>query len=195
MFPAFEHAGHGVHRPSAALRSERILGTRHRRVDRRPHSDIGFKVVDLILGGPIIGGETLSRFFVLHVFVIPALLIGFVGLHLFLVLRLGINEWPMPGPIVRRDSYVKQYEELVHADGEPFMPFAAQKDLLFAGLIILSLLVVAAVEGPIGPNGQPDPTIIQTVPRPDFFFLWLFSLFALLPRWTETFLMLTVRWQ
>jgi ubiquinol-cytochrome c reductase cytochrome b subunit len=71
------------------------------------------------------------------------------------------------------------------------MPYAAQKDLVFAGLIILSLLVVAGVEGPIGPNGQPDPTIIQTVPRPDFFFLWLFSLFALLPPWTETFLMLT----
>lgn len=129
---------------------------------------IGFKVVDLILGGPIIAGETLSRFFALHVFVIPALLIGFVGLHLFLVLRLGINEWPMPGRIVRRSTYLQQYQELVHADGEPFMPFAAQKDLVFAGLIILALLVVAAVEGPIGPNGQPDPTIIQTVPRPTF---------------------------
>ena len=45
--------------------------------------------------------------------------------------------------------------------------------------------------GPIGPNGEPDPAIIQTVPRPDFFFLWLFSVFALLPPWTETFLMLT----
>ena len=30
-------------------------------------------------------------------------------------------------------------------DGEPFFPFAAQKDLVFVGLIILSLLVVAAV--------------------------------------------------
>ena len=97
----------------------------------------------------------------------------------------------MPGRIVRRNTYIEQYHELVEKDGEPFMPFAAQKDLVFAGLIILSLLVVAAVEGPIGPNGQPDPTIIQTVPRPDFFFLWLFSLFALLPPWTETFLMLT----
>src|SRR5215470_4663505 len=152
---------------------------------------IGAKIVDLILGGPIIAGETLSRFFALHVFVIPALLIGFVGLHLFLVLRLGINEWPMPGRIIRRDTYLKQYQELVHKDGEPFMPFAAQKDLVFAGLIILSLVAVAALAGPIGPNGQPDPTIIQTVPRPDFFFLWLFSLFALLPPWTETVLMLT----
>jgi ubiquinol-cytochrome c reductase cytochrome b subunit len=151
---------------------------------------VGFKIVRLLLGGPIIAGETLSRFFALHVFVIPALLIAFVGLHLLLVLRLGVNEWPMPGRIVRRDTYLQQYQEIVHADGEPFFPFAAQKDLVFAGLIIASLLVVAAVAGPIGPNGQPDPTIIQTVPRPDFFFLWLFSLFALLPPWTETFLML-----
>jgi ubiquinol-cytochrome c reductase cytochrome b subunit len=108
-----------------------------------------------------------------------------------LVLRLGINEWPMPGRIVNRSIYRQQYEEMVRADGEPFVPYAAQKDLVFAGLIILSLLVVAAIAGPIGPNGQPDPTIIQTVPRPDFFFLWLFSVFALLPPWTETVLMLT----
>jgi ubiquinol-cytochrome c reductase cytochrome b subunit len=151
---------------------------------------LGAKLVDLILGGPIIAGETLSRFFALHVFVIPGLLMAFVALHLFLVLRLGINEWPMPGRIVRRDTYLREYHELVSKDGEPFVPFAAQKDLVFAGLIILSLLALAAIEGPIGPNGNPDPTIIQTVPRPDFFFLWLFSLFALLPPWTETFLML-----
>ncbi|HTY56936.1 MAG TPA: cytochrome b N-terminal domain-containing protein [Candidatus Binataceae bacterium] len=151
---------------------------------------IGSRLVDLILGGPIIAGETLSRFFALHVFVIPGLLLAFVGLHLFLVLRLGINEYPMPGRIVRRDTYLQQYEELVKRDGEPFFPFAAQKDVVFAGLIILALLVVAAVCGPFGPNGEPDPTIIQTVPRPDFFFLWLFSVFALLPPWTETFLML-----
>jgi ubiquinol-cytochrome c reductase cytochrome b subunit len=152
---------------------------------------IGFKVVHLLLGGPIIAGETLSRFFALHVFVIPGLLLAFVGLHLFLVLRLGINEWPMPGRIVRRETYIGQYHDLVKQDGEPFFPYAAQKDLVFAGLIIMSLVVVAAVVGPIGPNGQPDPTIIRTVPRPDFFFLWLFSVFALLPAWTETFLMLT----
>src|SRR5262249_50721350 len=148
---------------------------------------VGYKLVHLILGGPIIAGETLSRFFALHVFVIPGLLIAFVGLHLFLVLKLGINEWPMPGRVVRRDAYLEQYPQLVQRDGEPFFPFAAQKDLVFAGLIILSLVAVAALAGPIGPNGQPDPTIIRTVPRPDFFFLWLFSVFALLPAWTETF--------
>jgi ubiquinol-cytochrome c reductase cytochrome b subunit len=152
---------------------------------------IGGRVVKIILGGPIIAGETLSRFFTLHVFVIPGVLIAFVVLHLFLVLRLGINEWPMPGRLVRRDNYVAEYHKMVSEDGEPFFPYAAQKDILFIGLIIAALVVTAAVIGPIGPNGEPNPAIIQTVPRPDFFFLWLFSAFALLPPWTETFLMLT----
>src|ERR1700727_1116305 len=62
-------------------------------------------VVKLMLGGPIIAGATLSRFFALHVFVIPGLLIGFVALHVLMVLKLGINEWPMPGRIVRRATY------------------------------------------------------------------------------------------
>ena len=153
---------------------------------------IGPAVVKLMLGGPIIAGATLSRFFALHVFVIPGMLIAFVGLHLLMVLKLGINEWPMPGRIVQRDTYLKQYQKLVHEDGEPFVPFAMQKDLVFAGLIILGLLATAAIEGPIGPRGRPDPTIIATVPRPDFFFLWLFSLFALLPPWTETVLILAI---
>ena len=36
----------------------------------------GPTIVDLLLGGPIIGADTLSRFFALHVFVIPGALIG-----------------------------------------------------------------------------------------------------------------------
>ena len=52
---------------------------------------LGRALVHLLLGGPIIAGATLSRFFTLHVFVIPALLMAFVGLHLLLVLRLGVN--------------------------------------------------------------------------------------------------------
>src|SRR5208283_5572510 len=70
---------------------------------------IGPWTVNLMLGGPIIAGATLSRFFALHVFVIPGLLIAFVGLHLLMVLKLGINEWPMPGRVVRRATYMQEY--------------------------------------------------------------------------------------
>jgi ubiquinol-cytochrome c reductase cytochrome b subunit len=153
---------------------------------------IGRPLVHLLLGGPIIAGATLSRFFTLHVFVIPAVLMALVGLHLLLVLKLGINEWPMPGRVVSRQTYHREYEALVHADGVPFFPDAAKKDMVFAGLLILALVACAAIFGPIGPSGQPDPIIIDTQPTPDFFFLWIYAALALLPAYLETILLLTV---
>jgi ubiquinol-cytochrome c reductase cytochrome b subunit len=148
---------------------------------------VGPALVDLLLGGPIIAGATLSRFFALHVFVIPGLLIGLVSLHLLLVLKLGINEWPMPGRLVRRETYLREYEELTHGEGgAPFVPYAIWKDILFSGVILLAIAGCAVLFGPFGPSGQPDPTIIQTAPRPDFFFLWLYAVLSFLPPAAET---------
>jgi ubiquinol-cytochrome c reductase cytochrome b subunit len=147
---------------------------------------IGPWAVNLMLGGPIIAGATLSRFFALHVFVVPGLLVAFVGLHLLMVLKLGINEWPMPGRIVRRETYLQEYHELTHKHGVPFVPEAVWKDIFFSGFILVAIAVCAVHFGPFGPGGQPDPTIIQTAPRPDFFFLWLYALLSFLPPSAET---------
>jgi len=147
---------------------------------------IGAYAVHMLLGGPIIAGATLSRFFALHVFLIPGLLIALVSLHLLLVLKLGINEWPMPGRVVRRATYVKEYEELTHKDGVPFVPAAIWKDMFFSAAIVVSVMVCAWYFGPFGPTGYPDPTIVQTIPKPDFFFLWLYAMLALLPPEMET---------
>ncbi|MEO8025216.1 MAG: cytochrome b N-terminal domain-containing protein [Bryobacteraceae bacterium] len=147
---------------------------------------LGPAVVKLLLGGPIIAGATLSRFFALHVFVIPGALLAFVGVHLLMVLKLGINEWPMPGRIVRKATYEKEYHHLTMTDGVPFVPYAVWKDLLFGAAVLAAVGACAAYFGPFGPTGQPDPTIIQTAPKPDFFFLWLFALLALLPPAMET---------
>ena len=147
---------------------------------------VGPWVVQLLLGGPIIAGATLSRFFALHVFVIPGLLIALIGAHLLMVLKLGINEWPMPGRVVRRATYLQEYHELTQKDGVPFVPGAIWKDIVFSSFILLSIGLCAAYFGPFGPGGQPDPTIIQTAPRPDFFFLWLYALLSYLPPSAET---------
>ena len=40
---------------------------------------VGGPLVDIMLGGPIIAGPTLTRFFALHVFVIPGTLLALVG--------------------------------------------------------------------------------------------------------------------
>jgi ubiquinol-cytochrome c reductase cytochrome b subunit len=147
---------------------------------------IGGEIVKMMLGGPIIAGATLSRFFALHVFVIPGTLIALVGLHLLMVLKLGINEWPMPGRLVKRSTYESEYHELTKKDGAPFAPYAVWKDLFFAAFILLAVAACALYFGPFGPTGRPDPTIIQTVPKPDYFFLWLYALLSLLPPSMET---------
>jgi ubiquinol-cytochrome c reductase cytochrome b subunit len=147
---------------------------------------LGPWIVHLLLGGPIIAGATLSRFFALHVFLIPGLLIAFVGIHLLMVLRLGINEWPMPGRLVRRATYEKEYHERTAKDGIAFVPYAIWKDMVFSAFVVVLIVACAIYFGPFGPSGRPDPTIIQAVPRPDYFFLWLYALLSLLPPSMET---------
>ena len=147
---------------------------------------VGPALVKLLLGGPIIAGATLSRFFAFHVFVIPGLLIAFMGLHVLMVLKLGINEWPMPGRLVRRSDYMEKYHEMTHTQGVPFVPYGVWKDAVFSAVILLAIAGCAFYFGPFGPSGQPDPRVIQTAPRPDYFFLWLYAVLSLLPPQLET---------
>jgi ubiquinol-cytochrome c reductase cytochrome b subunit len=79
-----------------------------------------------------------------------------------------------------------EYHQLTHTKGVPFVPFAVWKDILFSGFVLLSIAACAVFFGPFGPGGPPDPTIIQTAPRPDFFFLWIYAVLAFLPPAVET---------
>jgi ubiquinol-cytochrome c reductase cytochrome b subunit len=153
---------------------------------------VGALLVHALLGGPIIGGATLSRFFALHVFVIPGVLLASAGVHVWMVLRLGINEWPMPGRLVRKSTYERQYHELVQRDGMPFVPDAVWKDAVFAAAVLLAVMACAFFFGPFGPSGQPDPTVIQTAPKPDFAFLFIYAVLAFLPPSLETPFLLIV---
>jgi len=75
---------------------------------------------------------------------------------------------------------------LTMKDGAPFVPYAVWKDLFFAAFILLAVAACAVYFGPFGPTGQPDPTIIQTAPKPDYFFLWLYAVLSYLPPSMET---------
>jgi ubiquinol-cytochrome c reductase cytochrome b subunit len=149
----------------------------------------GPRLVDLILGGEIIGGGSLSRFFALHVFVIPGALLFFLAVHLWLVLKCGVSAPPVPGQVVDPKTYHAQYEEeLKH--GVPFLGDALLKDALFSALAVIIVVVIAAVVGPKGPTDPPDPVLGGANPRPEWPFLWLFALLSLSPPGAETFIML-----
>ena len=100
-----------------------------------------------------------------------------------MVLKLGINEWPMPGRLVRRATYVKEYDELTHKDGMPFVPDAVWKDMFFSGVHHLRAIApVRCVFRSLRPQ-RPARSRPSSRPfrKPDFFFLWLYAMLALLP--------------
>jgi ubiquinol-cytochrome c reductase cytochrome b subunit len=151
---------------------------------------LGEQLVNMMLGGPIIASETLSRFFALHVFVLPGGVLALVSIHLRMVLTKGINEYPQPGMLVRRETYDKEYAAILKKEGVPFFPKAISKDLVAAAIVIFGIVACACFFGPKGPLGPPNPVQIDTLPRPDFFFLWIFAIAALMPDWMETVVLL-----
>jgi ubiquinol-cytochrome c reductase cytochrome b subunit len=151
---------------------------------------LGPWLVELLHGGPVIGGASLSRFFALHVFVIPGTLIVLLGVHLWLVLRCGISAPPRPGVVVDPQTYDATYHEEVHTSGVPFFGDAILKDALFSAFVVIVVVAIAAIVGPKGPSELPDPTIGGANPRPEWPFLWLFALLALSPPAIETFIIL-----
>jgi ubiquinol-cytochrome c reductase cytochrome b subunit len=149
---------------------------------------IGTNVAQFLMAGPTLGGATLSRFFAFHVFVIPAIIFGFLGLHLYLVVRNGISEPPVAGQLVDPKTYKGWYHEMLKQKGVPFWPNAAWRDMLFGNAVVLIVIGLAVIFGPPEIGHAPDPANINANPRPDWYLLWIFALFALMPRGIESFM-------
>src|SRR5919197_758157 len=77
-----------------------------------------------------------------------------------------------------KEQYLQEYEVL-KKKGKPFFPYAVLKDSTMALVVVLVIatmaLVLGAEQGP-----KADPTTTTYVPRPEWYFFFLFELLRVL---------------
>lgn len=125
---------------------------------------IGHSVLLLIRGGEEVGALTLTRFFAAHVMLLPALLIAFTGLHLYLVRRHHIA-----GPVNPQKG-----------SPTPFYPVQLFKDAVVV-LGGLAIIVYFATAFPPALEAMADPSGTDFAPRPEWYFLGLYELLKIMP--------------
>lgn len=120
---------------------------------------IGPFLLQIIRGGVNVGPFTLTRFYSVHVILLPAAMVLLLTVHLYLVRRHGITP-----PWVRRGEAGRKLDS--------FFPLQAFKDSV---AVLLAVLIVIGLALWLGAplEDKADPTNSSYVPRPDWYFLGL----------------------
>jgi hypothetical protein len=73
-----------------------------------------------------------------------------------------------------KEQYLREYSAL-KAKGKPFFPYAVGKDSLMACVVLIVIIFMSLILGAeLGPKA--DPTTTSYVPRPEWYFFFLFEL-------------------
>jgi cytochrome b6 len=140
---------------------------------------VGETIVSVMRGGEDVTGATLSRFYGLHIAILPAIFTIFLGLHLFLVQRHGMS---VPES-VEKASAGKPVRTM------PFLPNFMLRDMV-GWLGVLGLLAGLAALAPEGDGffvklelGDKADPFGATPPglKPEWYFLAMFYSLKLLP--------------
>jgi quinol-cytochrome oxidoreductase complex cytochrome b subunit len=73
-----------------------------------------------------------------------------------------------------KEQYLREYA-MLKAKGKPFFPYAVAKDSIMAAIVVLTIAAMSIILGAeLGPKA--DPTTTTYVPRPEWYFFFLFEL-------------------
>jgi len=155
---------------------------------------VGGFVEGVLRGGSQLGALTLTRFYATHVLILPLALMALVAVHLFLVVWQGVSVPPglwdkaiarlrgsagSPRALETEDEYHAVYDDF-KARGRRFFPDLIVEDAVVSTIVILIVIAFAILFGtPL--EGQADPTNTGYVPRPEWYFLFVFELLKYFP--------------
>jgi cytochrome b6 len=134
---------------------------------------VGDALVSFLRGGPDVTGATLTRFFGIHVAVLPAITTVLLGLHLVLVQYHGMS---VPPSVEAEQARVGRAVPTM-----PFVPHFALRDL-FGWVLALALLAGLSAYLPWELGREAD--LFAPAPagiRPEWYFLWTFQALKLVP--------------
>ncbi len=123
---------------------------------------LGTYLTRLLGGGGAVGVVTFARFYGVHVLLLPPLTLLLIGVHVYLVRRHGIA--PLPSDEMR--------------PAKPFYPGQVFKDTV-AIFIAFAVLFTLAVVARVPLEQLADPSDTSYIPRPEWYFLFLFQLLKL----------------
>ena len=129
-----------------------------------PGGDI---VTRFILGGENVSGFTLTRFYSVHTLVLPACLLFFMAMHIYLIRVHNISD--------PRERLAGEALPPYTGKAYRFYPEHTDRSSLGFGILFIILLFMAAyIDPPM--EDQAGTFIADYLPRPEWYYMWLFQL-------------------
>jgi len=140
---------------------------------------IGESITDLILGGTV-SGFTITRFYAIHMLILPACMLVLIVGHIYLVRLHGVSEHKSKKTSKKETGTVSAEQSRLYR----FFPeHCSRSSLVFLVIfiIILYLSIFAEV-----PKEDIAGTIDESyLPRPEWYFMWIFELLTFFSGSTE----------
>lgn len=137
---------------------------------------IGTWAHNALFGGEYPGEVIVTRFYILHVLLVPGILLALIGIHVGLVFAQKHSQWPGPGRTEHNVVGFRMFPNYVSKQGGFFM-------LVFAVIALMGGLFQI---NPIWLFGPYEASVVSSGSQPDFYVLFLEGLVRLFPAWEFT---------
>ncbi|PKQ25758.1 MAG: ubiquinol-cytochrome c reductase cytochrome b subunit [Actinobacteria bacterium HGW-Actinobacteria-4] len=128
-----------------------------------------------LFGGEFPGEALIPRLFTAHILLVPALILGLIALHLFLVFLHKHTQYPGGG---------RTHKNVV---GLPLFPVYTAKagGFFFVVFGVIALMASVLTINPVWNYGPYDPSPVSAGTQPDWYILWIDGLLRVMPGFPE----------